>query len=179
MQDERDAVVVEDEAAVSEYAALAATRAEAASAARAVLTQPQHILPFLQPGRLVRVLLAPPDTEDSSPEAPEVEGPGAGHPARLASNGEASTSEPAGAVDAGPGSGSGSGLGREDEGVWAAVVNFERVGSAKAGGGSGGNAPDAQYVVDLLVNCEPDTVPGRGPRRRVQWRCCLMYDTHV
>lgn len=172
-------MVVEDEAAVSEYAALAATRAEASSAARAVLTQPQHILPFLQPGRLVRVLLAPLDPESSSPEAPGVEGPGGGHPARLVSNGETSTSEPAGAVDSGPGLGLGSGLGREDEGVWAAVVNFERVGSAKAGGGSGDDAPGAQYVVDLLVNCEPDTVPGRGPRRCVQWRCCQQYDTHV
>ena len=172
-------MVVEDEAAVSEYAALAATRAEAASAARAVLTQPQHILPFLQPGRLVRVLLAPPDTEGSSPKAPEMEGPGGGHLARLASNGETSTSEAAGVVDAGPGLSLISRLGREDEGVWAAVVNFERVGSAKAGGGSSGDAPGAQYVVDLLVNCEPDTVPGRGPRRRVQWRCCQKNDMHV
>ncbi|KAK9840731.1 hypothetical protein WJX81_000998 [Elliptochloris bilobata] len=90
LEADRDAVEVQDEAAVTEYAALAASRAEAAAAARAVLTQPAHILPFLQPGRL-------------------------------------------------------------------------------AGGGGGGvNAPGGQYIVDVLVSCAPDSVPGRGPRRRAQ-----------
>lgn len=157
---------VEDEAAVAEYAALAAARADAAAAARSVLTLPEHILPFLQPGRLVR-LLAPPgeglradaDALIAKPHdtlTGEAGGPDA---ARLASNGEASTSA---AAALGPG------LGREDAGAWGAVVNFERVGSAKAGSnGSGSDAAGGQYVVDVLVNCAPDSVPGRGPRRRV------------
>ena len=167
VQAERDAVEVEDEAAVAEYAALAAARADAAAAARAVLTLPEHILPFLQPGRLVR-LLAPPgegvraDVDALNPKPCDTlmgEADGL-DPVRLASNGEASTSA---AAALGPG------LGREDAGAWGAVVNFERVGSAKAGGGGGcgGDAAGGQYVVDVLVNCAPDSVPGRGPRRRV------------
>jgi len=158
-------VAVADEAAVAEYAALAAARAEAAAAARAALTQPAHVLPFLQPGRLVRVL-APAGAEapgGAAAGAPEDSAPAdAAAAARLASNGEAGTS-------------GGARLGIEDEGAWAAVVNFERVGSAKAapgGGGSGGadsgGGEAGQYIVDVLVNCAPDSVPGRGPRRRAR-----------
>jgi ATP-dependent RNA helicase DOB1 len=164
-QAERDAVAIADEAAVAEYAALAAARAEAAAAARAALTQPAHVLPFLQPGRLVRVLApAGADAPDGAAAgAPESGAPAAAAAARLASNGEAGAS--------------GAGLGLEDEGAWAAVVNFERVGSAKAApggggggggggtGGGGGGGEAGQYIVDVLVNCAPDSVPGRGPRR--------------
>jgi len=125
-------VAVADEAAVAEYAALAAARAEAAAAARAALTQPAHVLPFLQPGRLVRVL-APAGADapgGAAAGAPEAGPPADAAAARLASNGEAGTS-------------GGTLPGLEDEGAWAAVVNFERVGSAKAapgGGGGGGGA---------------------------------------
>jgi len=166
-------VAVEDEAAVAEYAALAAARAEAAAAARAALTQPAHVLPFLQPGRLVRVL-APAGADapgGAAAGAPEAGPPADAAAARLASNGEAGTS-------------GGTLPGLEDEGAWAAVVNFERVGSAKAapgggggaaadGGGGGGGADGGggeagQYIVDVLVNCAPDLVPGRGPRRRAR-----------
>ena len=176
-QAERDAVEIEDESAVAEYAALAAARADAAAAARAVLTLPEHILPFLQPGRLVR-LLAPPgegraDADALSPipyNALRGETDRGREPARLASNGEASTSA---AAALGPG------LGREDAGAWGAVVNFERVGSVKASSnGGGGDTAGGQYVVDVLINCAPDSVPGRGPRRRAAWHPSLNSAVH-
>ena len=76
MQAERDAISIEDEEAVGEYARLQQAEAEGRSLIRSMVMQPRHALPFLQPGRLARVLTdgadwAPAGLEDSAP-APEV-----------------------------------------------------------------------------------------------------------
>ena len=53
--------------------------------------------------------------------------------------------------------------------MWAAVVNFERLGKADAGEAEaregGARKGAARYVVDVLANCAQDSVPGHGPRR--------------
>ena len=54
-QEERDSIGIEDEEAVEQYAALLEQQAAAREEMRAIVMQPRHALPFLQPGRLVRV----------------------------------------------------------------------------------------------------------------------------
>ena len=56
MQAERDAIQIEDEEQVSEYAELQQQEAESRSLIRGMVMQPRYALPFLQPGRLARVL---------------------------------------------------------------------------------------------------------------------------
>ena len=72
MQAERDAISMEGEEAVGEYARLQQAEAEGRSLIRSMVMQPRHALPFLQPGRLARVLTdgadrAPAGQEDSVP----------------------------------------------------------------------------------------------------------------
>ena len=55
VQDDRDAVHMDQEEHVSSYLELQQQLAAAKAAMRAVVTQPRHILPFLQPGRLVNI----------------------------------------------------------------------------------------------------------------------------
>jgi ATP-dependent RNA helicase DOB1 len=103
---------------------LARLRAELAAAVHA----PKYALPFLQPGRLVRISAVADGSGSSSGSAP---------------------------------------------GVWGAVVNFERVGkqqqqdgkgqpalaaaaAVEEDGKKGGKA--ASYLVDVLVNCTPESV---------------------
>lgn len=59
LQDEKDAVVIEGEDDVAQYAALLEQQAQAQADMRAILTRPRYALPFLQPGRLVSVLTQP------------------------------------------------------------------------------------------------------------------------
>jgi ATP-dependent RNA helicase DOB1 len=61
----RDAVAVEGEAAVAEVAALRAQAAGLRAERRALVVCPRHALPYLQPGRLVRVL--PPGAAPGDP----------------------------------------------------------------------------------------------------------------
>ena len=50
--------------------------------------------------------------------------------------------------------------------VWAAVVNFERVGKKdNTDGGDGERRKEGPYIVDVLLNCSSDTIPGTGPKR--------------
>lgn len=65
-QAERDSIVIKDEDEVSQYAALLQQQEVIRAELRAIITQPRYALPFLQPGRLVRVLTQP---ESSSPQA--------------------------------------------------------------------------------------------------------------
>lgn len=65
-----------------------------------------------------------------------------------------------------------SGRSAEDVGsstVWAAVVNFERVGKKDNTDGGDGeshrNRKEGPYIVDVLVKCSSDTIPGTGPKR--------------
>ncbi len=53
--------------------------------------------------------------------------------------------------------------------VWAAVVNFERVGKKDITDGGDGEShkkrKEGPYIVDVLLNCSSDTIPGTGPKR--------------
>ncbi len=62
-QAERDAVVVKDEEHVAQYYAAQRQLVAARAEVRAIVCAPRYALPFLQPGRLVRVLAAPPAGE--------------------------------------------------------------------------------------------------------------------
>ena len=55
MQADRDAVHVDQEEQVGSFLELQQQLAAAKAAMRAVVNQPRHILPFLQPGRLVNI----------------------------------------------------------------------------------------------------------------------------
>ena len=74
MQAERDSIQIEEESAVGEYAELQQQAAESRSLIRSMVMQPRYALPFLQPGRLARVLTsaelsaADPDGEDAANE---------------------------------------------------------------------------------------------------------------
>ena len=59
MQTERDEVHVAQEEQVGSYLELQHQLAAAKAGMRAVVNQPRHILPFLQPGRLVNIAAQP------------------------------------------------------------------------------------------------------------------------
>lgn len=69
MQAERDAITIEEEEPVGEYAQLQHQEAEGRSLIRSMVMQPRYALPFLQPGRLVRVLTSAESTPASSDDA--------------------------------------------------------------------------------------------------------------
>ena len=100
---------------VAEYLALLHQAASARAALRAATFLPQYCLPFLQPGRVVRLLTAAPGSGGGSEGAVVVIDPeGRG-------NGSATN---------------GSGRSRQcwaDPAVWGVIINFERLGSAKKG----------------------------------------------
>ena len=56
VQSKADEVQIEEEEKVKAYQQLLQQAAETAADMRAVVNTPQHLLPFLQPGRLVQVL---------------------------------------------------------------------------------------------------------------------------
>ena len=80
LQEERDAIVVAEEEAVAQYAALLEAAAAARATLRSMVMQPRHVLPFLQPGRLVRVLAQP---EEAAAATQPQEQPGDGERVRL------------------------------------------------------------------------------------------------
>ena len=53
--------------------------------------------------------------------------------------------------------------------VWGAVVNFERVGKKENTDGGDGEShkkrKEGPFIVDVLVNCASDSIPGTGPKR--------------
>ena len=53
--------------------------------------------------------------------------------------------------------------------VWGAVVSFERVGKKDNTDGGDGEShkkrKEGPYIVDVLVNCASDSIPGTGPKR--------------
>ena len=55
LEEEARSVHVVDEAAVADYYLLCAAIEQTREAMRVVVTRPEHLLPFLQPGRLIRV----------------------------------------------------------------------------------------------------------------------------
>lgn len=162
-------MAIEEEEAVAQYAALLETAAAARRDMRAHVMQPRHALPFLQPGRLVRVLAAP---EEGASVPPVEELPGDGERVRavLARSLQHCLRRRWSAADLRclqiTPVASTSGRGGEAA-VWGAVVNFERLGKAEAGEAEAraGTKQGARYIVDVLANCAQDSVPGHGPRR--------------
>ena len=141
---------------------------------RAVVAAPQHCLPFLQPGRLVRVL--PPADEPSGPQQQQErrqEG-AAGAVAAEAAAAAAVVADSSGGVG---------------DGVLAVVVNFERAGRGAGKGqqqqqkaeGAGGSEPapgqeqqqqqqqqavqPPQYIVDVLTTCSAESLRQQGGKR--------------
>lgn len=99
---ERDAMRISDETAVVAMAALLQKASASRATARAAAMAPAQALPFLQPGRLVRIL---------------TEGDGLAVPPAMAQS-----PEPVALLDA-----DGGGLAAES-GQWGIIVNFERLG---------------------------------------------------
>ena len=153
---------ITDEPAVAEYYSLVAAIEQARDAMRAVITRPEHALPFLQPGRLVRIV-------DSS---------GAGGASAVTSADASSSSSSSSAAAASTSSNSSGGGGDEDWG-WGVVVNFHQrpSGSNAAATALGGATPEDGssssssnknvYVLDVLLACAPEEPhSGKGPRPR-------------
>lgn len=67
MEAEHAGVAVEGEAGVREYAELREQLRKLHRDRRRIVTAPQHVLPFLQPGRLIRVLCPPADEDKVGP----------------------------------------------------------------------------------------------------------------
>ena len=120
---------------------------------RAIVAAPKNCLPFLQPGRLVRVL---------PPEQPG-EAAAAAAPAAAA----AAAAAAGGSGDGGGGSGSG---------VLGVVINFERAGKQQQGEGeesgitsssrgSRGGKGGGHYIVDVLCNCSEDSLRHQSSKR--------------
>ena len=104
---ERDAVQLDSEPAVAEFLALLQQAAAARAAVRSATFAPQAALPFLQPGRLVRLLTAP-------------------------DSGERVVIDPSDAPKSSSSNGGAHAL-WADPAVWGVIINFERVGGAKKG----------------------------------------------
>ncbi|KAG1660720.1 hypothetical protein FOA52_014340 [Chlamydomonas sp. UWO 241] len=135
-----DAVAVADEGRVEGYMRLLERFCELTAELRAVVTTPRHSLPFLQPGRLVRVLPQPRPPTHALPAFSEVSDD------EVEAAGEAFGNASAGGLAA-----------LANGGVWAAVVAFEQMKVQDDAAGSRGSvAPDAPapFLVDILVNTE-------------------------
>lgn len=124
-QAQHDAMTISDEEQVRAYQALTQQVVKLKGQLRDIAMSPKNALPFLQPGRLIRIF-----------------GP-----------------------DAQPG----------DEGVWAAVVNFEKA-SSRSKGKQEQDGEDvtalaqrskSKYLVDVLVNCTPESVNATIRQRAV------------
>ncbi|CAI5461115.1 unnamed protein product [Closterium sp. Yama58-4] len=127
---------------------LSALRAEI----RSFITAPRHALPFLSPGRVVRILC---------------KGGGGG----------AGGGEGEGEGEGGGEGGEGGGIGNEEDvTVWGVVVNFKKVNRKRGVGGgelqdeAAEAAADVAYDVDILTRCVEEGSAGRmglpgGPRK--------------
>jgi hypothetical protein len=171
---------------VEEFLGLIEQRAALAEQLRAAtVTDPAVALKFLQPGRLLRLAAGPPDARRPLPQLGPVP-PGAGPEddgddkgAAAGSSGEEGSEsmeeDGKGGGAAGPGPGLDDILQLVDGAEWGVLVSFEKAGKLRPaqgpgdgggadgdgsdfrGGGSGGGGP--RFVVDVLVNCDPATLP--------------------
>lgn len=142
IESKADEVQIEEEEKVKAYQQLLQQATETAADMRAVVNTPQHLLPFLQPGRLVQVLQ--PDTGNTSNKHKGAPAPALPTP-ETAIWGAIVNFERVGSEDA------------ED--------------ADPTDGGDGGASRKRKprtYIVDVLANCAADTLPGMGPRRRPQ-----------
>ncbi len=115
---------------------------------RAIVSAPKNCLPFLQPGRLVRVL--PPEQAGEA----------------------AAAAAPAAAAAAAAAAGSGGdGGGGGSSGVLGVVINFERAGKQQQGEGEEGGSSSkggkrgGQYIVDVLCNCSEESLRHQSSKR--------------
>ncbi|CAI5509433.1 unnamed protein product [Closterium sp. Naga37s-1] len=157
LEAEHAAITIPDEssllALLSLRRQLSALRAEI----RSFLTAPRHALPFLSPGRVVRILC-------------------------LGGGGGAGGAEGEGEGEGGGEGGEAGGIGNEEDvTVWGVVVNFKKV-NRKRGVGGGEQqdgaegaeaAADMAYDVDILTRCVEEGIAGRmgppgGPRKVVR-----------
>ncbi|PRW05917.1 superkiller viralicidic activity 2-like 2 isoform B [Chlorella sorokiniana] len=152
LEAERDGIAIEQEEKVQEFLALSQQLEKLRGEVRAIVSAPKNCLPFLQPGRLVRVL---------PPEQPG-EAAAAAAPAAAAA-----------AAAATGGSGGSSGSSSSSSGVLGVVINFERAGKQQQGegedgstGGKGGKGSKGQYIVDVLCNCSEDSLRHQSSKRR-------------
>ncbi|KAK9803050.1 hypothetical protein WJX73_001880 [Symbiochloris irregularis] len=140
---QQDAFEIEEEASLQHLQLLLQSAIELRAQMRVHLTSPIHALPFLQIGRLVRVL----NTPDSSPGLPGTLGWQQTQDDSAAGGTQAESSA--------------STVQLHDDAPWAAVVNFQRRPDR-----NGKMADTEGYVVEVLINCREGTTPGKGPRRR-------------
>jgi ATP-dependent RNA helicase DOB1 len=121
---------ITDEPAVAEYYALVAALEQARDAMKAIITRPEHALPFLQPGRLVRVVDSTAGGASGGSDDDWGWGVVVNFQKRPAGSNAAATALGGAPADDADGASS----------------------SAGAGGGGGGSV----YVVDVLLPCATD-----------------------
>ncbi|GAB4818279.1 hypothetical protein N2152v2_005325 [Parachlorella kessleri] len=174
LEAERDGISIDEEERVGEYLALTQQLAKVRREMRRIVCAPKHALPFLQPGRLVRVL--PPGEGEQAQQRHAA----AGDDVPLAAAAAAALSAPLP-----DGNSARDGEEEEERAVWGAVINFERAGRQQQqeqhGGGTadggGGGAEDEQdrksrkkgrgaYLVDVLVSCTAESAQQQGGKRR-------------
>ena len=156
-EEERDAVEIDEEPRVAEYLALLRQAATQRGALRSATFAPKHALPFLQPGRLVRLLLAPPRADAALP---------AGWKA-MAEGSSAVGQDPAEDLVSEPT-------------VWGAILNFERVGAKQKGTSSHPvSALAVSYRANYGIHCRLLLLDAVAlPRVRVRscrWRDVSAY----
>ncbi|PRP82873.1 hypothetical protein PROFUN_04736 [Planoprotostelium fungivorum] len=108
LEAKRDDIEIKNENQISNYFELEKTLDQIQSDIRKIIVQPVHILPFLQPGRMIKII------------------------------GEG-----------------------EVEWDWGVVVNFQKKGDKGKGNK---NNLQADYVVDILLSCEPNLPTGDKPK---------------
>ncbi|GJP60249.1 hypothetical protein CLOP_g17460 [Closterium sp. NIES-67] len=147
LESEYSSVDIPDESSLLSLLSLRRQLSSLRAEIRSFLTSPKHALPFLSPGRVVRILC-------------KGEGGGVG-----------------GGMGGGEGEGEGEGeegggIGNEEDvTVWGVVVNFKKVNRKKGGMGGGGEqqegaeegAADVAYDVDILTRCVEESAGRMGP----------------
>lgn len=168
---------------VTSFFELLESRLHLLEALRSAVSDPAAALRFLQPGRLVCVDICPPDSRRRLLSLGQYS---AQHAA--AANDDTGNADRAAAAAAPSGSGPHV-LSRVDSSVWGVLVSFEKAGKYRAaaadahlsaaGGvdgsddeaaaGSSRGAMGPRFVIDVLVNVDPKTLPaGAGGSDRVR-----------
>ncbi|CAI7929103.1 unnamed protein product, partial [Closterium sp. NIES-54] len=156
LEAEHSAISIPDESSLLALLSLRRQLSSLRAEIRSFLTAPRHALPFLSPGRVVRILC---------------QGGGGG----------AGGAEGEGEGEGGGEGGEAGGIGNEEDvTVWGVVVNFKKVNRKKGGVGGGEQqdeaaeaAADVAYDVDILTWCVEERSAGRmgppgGPRKVVR-----------
>lgn len=167
---QRDSIAIEDEPAVAEYHQLSAGLAAAEEEVRAVWTRPQHIAPFVQEGRLMRV------RTPRAPGSAEAAGAGAGAGADAASSSSSHVEwgwgpivgysrRPAAPANA---------IGAAFLAASGAEADAAGAGAGAGAGAAGKGKSDSVLVVDVLLPVRVDAAPaaeagGKGKGGKGGW----------